>query len=179
MAVSAMSGCTLACALLLTRAAGIPEAHSHDESAMLVMADIFAQGRVCEAPHPFWQHFETFHVLSQPCYQGKYPPAPALLLAMGQVLTGYPIAGVWLSVVLMIGAIGYALYSWLPPEWALFGVAMAALRFGIASEWSHSYWGGAIAAAGAGSSSAQLEGSRSGPARVTVGFSASGSSRWL
>ena len=57
-AVSAICGLTLACALLLTWTAGIPEPQAHDEAAMLVMADIFAQGRLCEPPHRFWQHFE-------------------------------------------------------------------------------------------------------------------------
>ena len=148
LAVSLIAGVRLVCILLITSGTGIPEARYHDESATLVMADIFAHGHVCEPPHPFWQHFETFHVLSQPCYQGKYPPGPALLMALGQVVTGYPIAGVWLSVVLAIAAIGYAMYAWLPAEWALLATALAALRFGIVGQWPHSYWGGSLAAAG-------------------------------
>ncbi|NOT26792.1 MAG: hypothetical protein HOP16_11895 [Acidobacteria bacterium] len=112
------------------------------------MADIFAHGHLCQTTHPFWQHFETFHVLSQPCYQGKYPPGPPLFMALGQVVTGFPIAGVWISLAVMIMAVGYAMYAWLPSRWALLGTALVTLRFGVGVDWAHSYWGGTVAAAG-------------------------------
>src|SRR5262245_52310985 len=70
----AIAAVSLASMLVITAAAGIPEPQFHDELAQLVQADIFAHGRLAEAPHPFWQHFETFHVLSQPTYQAKFPP---------------------------------------------------------------------------------------------------------
>ena len=134
--------------VLVTAFAGIQEPIVHDELAQLVQADIFAHGRLAEPPHPFWQHFETIHVLSQPNYQAKFPPAPALFMAAGEKLTGVPIAGVWMSVVLMIAAVGYAMHALLPAHWAVVGTAFAALQFGIVGDWSHSYLGGAVAAAG-------------------------------
>jgi hypothetical protein len=136
--------------LLITALAGVQEPEVHDELAQLVQADIFAHGRLAESPHPFWRHFETVHVLSQPRYQSKYPPAPALFMAAGERLTGLPIVGVWLSVAFMIVSMAYAMYALLPARWALIGTSLVAVRFGIIGDWPHSYWGGAVAALAGG-----------------------------
>ena len=48
-------------AYVVTRVAGVPEPQVHDEQAQLVMADIFAHGRLCEPPHEYWEHFEAIH----------------------------------------------------------------------------------------------------------------------
>ena len=128
----------------------------HDEYSYLLAADTFAHGRVTNPTHPFWQHFETFHVLQQPSHQSKFPPAQGLFLAVGQVLTGAPIVGVWLSLALACGALYWCLRGWAPRIWALFGATLPCIRFGSGVFWEHefwaywsaSYWGGAVALLG-------------------------------
>ena len=125
----------------------IPEPSIHDEFSYLLEADTFAHGRLTNPPHPMWQHFETFHVLQQPTYMSKYLPAPALFLALGQVTTGYPWAGVLLMTGLMCAAICWMLQGWVPPFWAMLGGLLAVTRIGTFTYWQNGYMGGCLAAA--------------------------------
>jgi hypothetical protein len=95
-----------------------------------------------------WVHFESFHIIQQPTYASKYPPAQGLMLAAGQVLGGHPIVGVWISTGLACAAICWMLLAWLPSWWAVLGGLLAALNPIIILHWGQIYWGGSVAVIG-------------------------------
>lgn len=122
---------------------GLPLPYVHDEFSNLLAADTFAHGRLTNPPHALWQHFESMHILVRPSYMSKYPPAQGLFMALGQVTTGHPIVGVWLSAALAATAICYALYAFLPAPWALLGGLVATLHPQLL-EWGQRFWGASI-----------------------------------
>jgi hypothetical protein len=119
-----------------------------DEFSFLLMADTFASGRLINPPHPLWQHFETIFVLSQPTYGSVYPVAAGAFMGIGEVFFHDPWYGVLLSWALMLAAMSWMFYAWLPPFWALWTSLWAGLQVGLFSYWMNSYWGGSVAALG-------------------------------
>jgi hypothetical protein len=139
---------TIAMRLALLPLLPVPAPAIHDEFAYLVQSDIFAHGHLALPPHPMAPYFETFYINFQPTYSSMYPPAQAAALAIGRLL-GHPWIGVLLSSGAMAAAILWMLQGWLPAQWALLGTIIITLRIGIFGYWVNSYWGGAVAAAGA------------------------------
>jgi hypothetical protein len=129
---------------------GMPLPRVHDEFSNLLAADTFSHGHLTNPTHPMWRHFESFHVLQQPTYMSKYFPAEGLILALGKVIFGHPVFGVYLSMALMCAAICWMLQAWVPSRWALIGGLIVLLHpyIGITSNWAQSYFGSAIAAFG-------------------------------
>lgn len=127
---------------------GLPQPRVSDELSYLLAADHFAQGRASAPTPPSPAHFETFFVLVRPRYASKYPPAQALSLALGQVLTGHPAISLWVSAGLLCALVFWGLRAWVPSPWALLGALLVGVRLAVASYWSHSYWGGLVAAIG-------------------------------
>ena len=123
---------------------GPPSPRIHDEFSYVLAGDTFAHGRLTNPTHPLWQHFESFHVLPRPTYASKYQPAPGLFLAAGQVLSGFPIVGVWLSLGLASAAVCWMLRAWLPSGWSFLGTLLLAAGPLVVVRWGDSYWGGAV-----------------------------------
>ncbi|HYG97650.1 MAG TPA: hypothetical protein VD837_00855 [Terriglobales bacterium] len=143
-----------AAASMLPRLAAVewlrpPEPIIPDEFSFVLGAQTFALGRITNPVHPFWQHFESFHINLVPSYQTMYPPAPSLFLTIGVVLANHPWWGVWLSCGLMCGAICWALQPLIRPKYALLAGMYCGLKYGMFTQYGDSYWGGSVSALGA------------------------------
>jgi hypothetical protein len=119
-----------------------------DEFSHLLLADTLLHGRVVNPVHPFWNHFESIHILMQPHYVSVYFPGHAVWLAAGRLLLRCPWAGVLAECAGFLIALYWMLHGWMPSRWALFGVLLAGLRFAIGSYWINAYHGGFLPAIG-------------------------------
>ena len=127
---------------------GFPVPHVQDELSYCVGADTFANGRLTNPTPAFYEHFESPHILFVPSYASKYPPMQSLFMAIGQVLFGHPIFGVWLSCGAAAAALFWMLLAWTETKWAVLGTVLMILLIGITSYWAQSYWGGMVAFTG-------------------------------
>ncbi|MFB3813482.1 MAG: hypothetical protein ACE14L_05165 [Terriglobales bacterium] len=125
-----------------------PEPAIQDEFSYVLGAQTFAAGRLTNPTPAFWQHFESFHINMVPSYQSMYPPAPSLFYALGIVVGGNPWWGVWLATGLMCAAICWALQPLVRPRYALLAGLLCALKYGMFTIFSDSFWGGSVAALG-------------------------------
>lgn len=127
---------------------GFPVPHVHDEFSYLLAADTFAEGRLSNPTPEFYEHYESPHILVTPVYMSKFPPVQAMFLAMGQIIFGQPIYGVWISCGLFAGSLFWMLSLWSGVRWAICGTFLMFLFIGIDSYWAQSFWGGTAAAFG-------------------------------
>jgi hypothetical protein len=126
----------------------VPLPHVTDEFSLLLGGATFALGRLTNPAHLLWQHFESFNIIQQPTYMSMYPPAQAVVLAIG-IWLGHAWIGVLLSMACMCVAVVWMLRAWMPRSYAFLGGCLVATRFGVSGYWIDSYWGGTVAATGA------------------------------
>jgi hypothetical protein len=125
-----------------------PQPQIQEEFSYLMGADTFAHGRLANPTHPMAVFFDNIQLIQTPHYASARPPGQAVILCLGEVLFGMPWLGVYLSVGLMCGAFYWMLRAWTRPAWALLTAVLFAIRFGIFTYWTNSYWGGSVIALG-------------------------------
>ncbi|HET8667739.1 MAG TPA: hypothetical protein VFM10_07140 [Terriglobales bacterium] len=125
-----------------------PSPNIQDEFSLVLGAQTFALGRITNPAHPFWQHFESFHINVVPTYQTMYAPAPSLFMALGIVFGRNPWWGLWLTTGLMCAAICWALQPLIRPKYALVAGLLCAMKYGLFTPYGHPYWDGSVAALG-------------------------------
>src|SRR5436190_732474 len=113
--------------------------------ALLLGAEMVAQGHTSMPPHPMWRHFETMHQLQVPRRASKYQPGQLLVLAAGIRLVGHAIAGEWLITALAAAAICWAAFAWVDAGIALL-IGLGAAIHPTLLEWGEAYRGGGLAA---------------------------------
>jgi hypothetical protein len=133
--------------LLLLSHHPVPAPDVYDEFSHLLEADTLHHFRLANPPHALPQFFETFFVLQEPTYSSIYPAGQGLAMAIGWIIFGLPWAGVLLGVAAFCSLCYWMLRAWTTPAWALAGGLLAVIEFGPLSQWTNSYWGGALAAA--------------------------------
>ncbi len=128
-------------------AAVLPIPRVHDEYSYLLAADALSQFKTSAPTHPHWHHFESFHVIHEPCYASKYPPGQALTLAVGQWL-GHPIIGACFATAAALAGVMWMLIGWMPKRANMFVSLLLSTHPGIQLIWGQSYMGGAVAMLG-------------------------------
>jgi len=135
--------------LLLLPVYGVPRPVISDEYAYLLQSDTFASGRLTNPAPPMPEHFASVYILTRPTYTAEYQIGQALALAAGQVATGWPWAGVLLSMGILCAVVYWALLAWIPSVWAFAGTLVVIdISLGVLSYWTNSYWGGNVPAIG-------------------------------
>ncbi len=149
-----VSACVLAGMLaILLRLALIPLMREpvpvvSDEFSHLLLADTLLHGRLVNATHPFWPHFESLHIIQQPQYVSNYFPGHAMVLALAIWMVGDPWFGILALSGVFCGTLCWALQGWMPARWAFPGALLALLRFSIGSYWINAFHGGFLPAIG-------------------------------
>ena len=145
-AMATLAALPIALRLALLATHPVPTPSGADDFSYILLGDTLAHFRLANPPHAFHRFFEGVFTLQEPTYSSIYPLGQGLALALGQVATGLPWAGVILSVAAMCALCYWMLRAWVSPTWAFAGGLLAVFQFGPLSQWMNSYWGGAVAA---------------------------------
>lgn len=129
--------------LYIVRFKGIPLPAIHDEFSYLLAADTYRHGRLSNPTHPYWQHFESMHIIHEPRYASKYQPAQGAMLALGRILFGEYYYGNLISIIIVSLSLYWMLRGWFSFRWSLLTVFMFNFNPVIVT-WGQNYWGGAI-----------------------------------
>ncbi len=127
---------------------GFPDGHVQDELSNVLAADTYTNFRITNPTPAHHESFEAPHVIVEPSYISKYAPAQAAFMAVGKLLLGHYIFGVWIACGLTAASLLWMLLAWTRPTWAIAGTILMIFTIGINSYWAQSYWGGMLAAAG-------------------------------
>ncbi len=119
-----------------------------DEFSHLLLASTLLHARLANPTHLLWPHFESLHIIQRPHYVSNYFPGMAVVLAAAIKLTGNPWVAVLAECAAFLAVLYWALRGWMPKRWSLYGVLLAALRFGIGSYWVNAFHGGFLPAIG-------------------------------
>lgn len=141
-----LAGSAVMLRIAMLHSAPVPIASGADDFSFLLLADTLRHFRMSNPTHSFHRFFEAVFVLQQPTYSSIYPLGQGLLLAFGKLLFGSYWAGVLISSGILAALCYWTLRAWVTPAWALVGGILAVIQFGPMSQWTNSYWGGAISA---------------------------------
>jgi len=121
-----------------------PSAKMIDELSYVFQAKTFLEGRLVNPTPPQWEHFQTFFIVPKPYFVSKFPPGQALFMALGGLISGEFVVGIWIIFILACVATYWMLLAYVKPHWAFLGVFAVASNGHLLLEWSNTYWGGAL-----------------------------------
>src|SRR5687768_9067236 len=119
----------------------------HDEVSNLLAAETFRHGRLTNPSPPFWESFESLHVIVTPTYASKFPPGLGLVYALGWLM-GSPRIGAILGGALAACATAWMLRARMSWRLAIVGAIVGAL-LPMVFAWTQGFWGGNLAMFGA------------------------------
>lgn len=121
----------------------------HDEFSNLLIGDTLLHGRLSNPSPEVWEPFQTFHVIMEPSYASKYPLAAGILVALGRLVLGVPIAGAWIAAGIGVVSVTWMLAGITSRKWAMFGGLMLSLHPTLQIVWSQNVFGAWWTAIGA------------------------------
>jgi hypothetical protein len=120
-----------------------PVPRMHDDFSNLLVAETLLQGRVCNPTPPAFESMESFHIVMTPHYASKFPIGPGAMLALGALIFGTTVAGLWLSASMATACVTWMLLSRFSPKWTfVIGMLLAlhpSLQNGWAQEFTHGW----------------------------------------